>query len=120
MNALYPFHVLAVFIHTLIERPVFQNALDARCLKGCPFPGAATTSVEIFGNSQHGRSLVVLVEHILDDRAFVLVDNQPVIDHFVPIRTATAAVPTAGSLDRPSLAGTQSNILSLLLGDELQ
>ena len=61
----------------------------------------------------------MFLEDELHDRGFLLVNGENTINYLVAVRTATAAVPTAGSLDGTTLAGSQSDVLSLLLCHEL-
>ena len=62
----------------------------------------------------------MFLEDELHDRSFLLVNGENTINHLVAVGTATAAVPTAGSLDGTTLAGSQSDVLSLLLCHELK
>ena len=103
MNTLDPIHV-AVFIHTLVQRTVAKNTLDGGHLKPLAGTGLVSRLFQQLRDTQHGNAVLMLLEDELHDRSFLLVNGENTIDHLVTVRTATTAVPTAGSLDGTTLA----------------
>lgn len=119
MNTLDPIHV-AVFIHTLVQRTVAENTLDGGHLKPLAGTGLVSRLFQQLRDTQHGNAILVLLEDELHDRSFLLVNGENTINYLVTVGTATTAVPAAGSLDGTPLAGSQSDVLSLLLCHELK
>ena len=118
MNTLDPIHV-AVLIHSLVQRAISENTLDGGHLKPLAGAGLVSRLFQQLRDTQHGHPFFILLENEVHNGSFLLVNHENAINHLVPVRAATAAVPSAGSLDGATLAGTQSDVLSLLLRYEL-
>ena len=118
MDTLDPIHV-AILIHSLIELPIAKNTLDGGNLKSLSRSRLEALLFKQIGDRQHGGSFIMLVKDELHDLSFRLVNGQNTVHHLVAIGSATTAVPAAGSLDGTTLAGTQSNVLPLLLCHEM-